>query len=159
MPLGLPLAAFGPFINEDKAVDKDMPNSFDPCIEQPVETDWTTMDGVFIKQILIKDAETYLPQHSHDFDHATMVAVGAVTVWKDSVFDRDYEAPTIIEIPAGVKHTFMSKVAGTVLYCIHRIDRTGEVEIKEHHELPTMVVQGGIVKGLYGPLHSEDEVL
>ncbi len=121
-----------------------IPTVLDTNIEQPITREYTKQDGIGIVQIEIQLAGTYVPQHSHEYAHATLVTSGGIRVWKDGELDQDYLAPTIIEVPARMKHTFMSLANNTVLYCIHNVSRTGYVEIHERYE--------------FG-LHPDDEVI
>lgn len=105
-------------------------------VEQPPEdVQWVTADKVFIKQLFIKEAGTLVPQHSHVYDHTTMLAVGAVRVWCDGRYIGDYVAPQPILIENGVKHTFMALQPNTLLYCIHNLSRSEVVEILAEHQL------------------------
>lgn len=104
-------------------------------IEQPHGIEIRMADGIFIKQMIVAKAGTYVPQHAHTWDHVSMLAAGAVRVWKDGALDGDYTAPTAIEIKAGVKHMFAALADNTIIYCIHNISRTGEVDIMEEHQL------------------------
>ena len=108
---------------------------YDTNIEQPCGVEIKMADGVFIKQMVIKRAFTLVPQHSHTYDHTSMIAAGAVRVWRDGKIDRDYLAPTGIMIKAGVKHTFQSLADETIIYCIHNVARAGDIEIDEYHVL------------------------
>jgi quercetin dioxygenase-like cupin family protein len=108
--------------------------------EQPHGVEIHMADGIFIKQMIVPKAGTYVPQHSHTWDHVSMLAVGSIRVWKDGVLDGDYTAPTGIMIKAGVEHTFLALVDQTILYCVHNIGRTGEVEIIKEHQ----IVPGGV---------------
>ena len=69
----------------------------------------------------IKKPEMIVPQHVHDYDHATYVGAGRVRVWVDGLFLADFEAGQLIPIQAGKLHEFMSLEAGTRLACIHDI--------------------------------------
>lgn len=93
------------------------------------------VDGLFIKQIILKTAGLYVPQHAHRYDHVSVLANGSVRVWRDGGLIGDRVAPCGIVIPAGAKHTFLSLEDQTVLLCVHRIDRTGEVEIAAEHQI------------------------
>lgn len=107
---------------------------------QPFGVEIHTADGVFIKQMVIPKAATMVPQHSHQYDHTTMLAKGVVHVgvpdeqmpnfriWKE------YQAPAGIFIPAGVKHTILSLEDDCVLYCIHK-ERDGGAAVLDPHEL------------------------
>lgn len=98
------------------------------------EVEFTIQDGIFIKQMHLDRAGMYVPQHSHKYEHASMLASGSVRVWQNDELIGDFKAPIPINIPAEVKHRFMSLEPNTVVYCIHRIDRSGEVDIHDHHE-------------------------
>lgn len=92
-------------------------------------------DDIFTKQMHIKHEGMFIPQHSHSYDHISMLAKGSVRVWQDGVFSGDYVAPVGIKILANIKHTFMSLEPDTIIYCIHNIGRNGQVEIDEEHHL------------------------
>lgn len=98
------------------------------------EVEFTIQDGIFIKQMYLKDAGMFVPQHSHKYEHASMLAHGSIRVWQDGELKGDFKAPIPINIPEGCKHTFMSLEPETVVYCIHNCDRFGGVEIEDHHE-------------------------
>jgi uncharacterized RmlC-like cupin family protein len=113
-------------------------------VELP-EVEFTIQDGIFIKQLLLASKGTFVPQHSHKYEHASMLASGSIRVWQDDELKGDFKAPIPISIPAGCKHTFMSLEDNTVVYCIHRTDRFDDVEIKEHHEtVRETIIEEGI---------------
>ena len=104
-------------------------------IEKAPEPTWEiyTVDDVFMKQMPFLKAGYIVKQHSHDYDHGTLVACGAVRVWVDEKFVGDFYAPTCITIEAGKLHTIMSLEDNTLAYCIHNVMRNGEVEITSHY--------------------------
>jgi len=104
-------------------------------MEQPVEINILMADGIFAKQGLVRKAGTVIPQHSHKWDHATFLSAGAMRVFCDGRLIGDFSAPEGLTIAAGTKHTFVTLVDNTVFSCIHRIDRTGEIEIAEEHQI------------------------
>jgi quercetin dioxygenase-like cupin family protein len=91
-------------------------------------------DGIFIKQMVIPDAGIFVPQHSHVYDHTTMVAKGLVKVWVGEQELGLFEAPSAIFIKAHQKHTFLSLKSDCILYCIHK-DRGNGAEVFEEHSL------------------------
>lgn len=103
--------------------------------EQPPVVEIKLCPGLFVKQMLIAKSGTFVPQHSHAFAHLSMLAVGAVFVWKNGAPLGRFEAPTGILIEAGAKHTFAALVDGTLLYCIHRVGADGEPDVLEEHQL------------------------
>lgn len=111
-------------------------------VELP-EVEFSIQDGIFIKQMFMDKAGIMVPQHSHSYSHSSMLATGSVRVWRDGEIIGDFKAPIPIEIPAKCKHMFMSLEPNTVVYCIHRTDRTGEVDIHENHDTDFREFIGG----------------
>lgn len=103
--------------------------------QQPTGDDWSMADGVFIKQISIVGRGLLVPQHQHRFDHTTLIAAGSIRVWCDGDLIGDFKAPHPLFIKAGVKHLFLTLSEEVLLFCIHRIDRTGAVEIESEHSI------------------------
>lgn len=95
----------------------------------------TTADGIWIKQYVFPLAGTIVPQHSHLWDHSTALVSGAMFVWRDGELDRLYEAPSIVFIKAGVKHTFQTVVDHTVILCIHNACHPEVAAVLAQHEL------------------------
>lgn len=104
-------------------------------IEQPPNVEIHMADDIFIKQIYIAKAGTYIPQHSHKYAHTSMLATGSMRAWKDGVLVGDLTAPTGILIEAGTKHTFLSLVDNTTIYCIHNLSRSDVIEVLEEHQI------------------------
>jgi hypothetical protein len=92
-------------------------------------------DDIFIKEMHVPRAGTVIPQHSHKYDHTSMLALGAVRVWEDGELMGDFNSPAGILIKAGVKPTFLSLVDETIVYCIHNLARSNAVEVLEEHHL------------------------
>lgn len=105
------------------------------AIEQPIVTDLSITEGLFIKSYRVPTVGTLLPQHSHAYEHVTVVAAGGVTVWQDGQLLGDRYAPASLVIPAGTKHTFCTLTDHVVVLCIHRVGPDGEPEILEEHQL------------------------
>jgi quercetin dioxygenase-like cupin family protein len=92
-------------------------------------------DDVFIKQMVVPDRGTVVPQHSHEYDHTSMLAKGSVKVWGDGKYLGVFVSPAGIEIKAGVKHSFLTLEDDTIIYCIHNVSRSGGIEMLEEHQL------------------------
>lgn len=116
-----------------------LPEAFAPAAEQPYEVDLVIADDIFAKQVHVPKAKTYLPQHEHAYDHATLLARGAIRVWIDGEDMGEYRAPKPIFIAAKKRHIFLTLEDDTVLYCIHNISRAGSIEVHREHHL----VDGG----------------
>lgn len=86
--------------------------------EIPPGPEWRA-DGVWIKQMLIPKPYDIVPQHSHTYDHISLLAKGSIRAWKDGEFYGDFTAPEGIFIAAGVKHIFQALEPETIIYCIH----------------------------------------
>jgi hypothetical protein len=98
--------------------------------------EWRPIDGLSILPMALPTSGTVIRQHSHSYDHVSMLAKGSVRVWQNGVLDRDYTAPFPIAIAAGVMHRFESLEDDTLVLCIHNTFRTGQVEVLEPHGLP-----------------------
>jgi quercetin dioxygenase-like cupin family protein len=102
---------------------------------QPVETDIKLTDDLFVKTAFVADAGTIIPQHSHRYDHVTLLAFGRMRVEAGGELLGDFTGPVGILIRAGVKHTMTTLSRGVVFACIHALHGTDGVEIAELHEL------------------------
>lgn len=106
---------------------------FERAEHQPVQTDIHLCEGLFVKHAVFS-VGTYIPQHSHESDHLSVVATGAVRLWQNGQLMGDFHAPAGIVIKARVKHLFLALEPMTTVLCIHRVDESGEVAIHaEHH--------------------------
>jgi quercetin dioxygenase-like cupin family protein len=103
--------------------------------QQPIRKDFILAGDVAVVAMIIPEAGTIVPQHAHNYDHVSYVASGAVHVWADGEYLGETRGPDGIVIRAGVKHLFQAVDDGTVVLCIHRIDRSGEIEIAEEHQI------------------------
>lgn len=103
---------------------------------QPVGTvDYSSADNVKILGIKIPHKDTIVPQHSHKYDHTTLIGRGKVRVWSEGQPKDEYDEGDAVYIKAGVKHSFQTLEDNTVLYCIHNIARGNGVEVFEEHEI------------------------
>src|SRR5690348_14037165 len=104
------------------------------------EVDFSTSDGMFIKQIRIPRKGTLIPQHVHKYDHSTLLARGSVLLWKDPLDGTRrkcslHRAPAILSIAAGVVHEFQSMEDETLLYCLHNLKGADGVELLSEHNI------------------------
>jgi hypothetical protein len=107
--------------------------------EQPEVVDIVLGDDLFAKQTLFPCAGTIQPQEAHEWDHVSFISHGSARVWCDGEMIGDFEAPHGLMIRAGVKHTFGTLADNTIVSCIHRIDRTGEIDLVEEHNSGELV--------------------
>ncbi len=113
----------------------EIPGDLVRCAEQPDKVEIHIAGGLFVKQMRFPAVGVYIPQHSHASDHLSMLAHGAVRVWKDGVLLGDRHAPTGILIEAGSMHTFQSLLPDTVIYCIHNIGERDYPELLAENHL------------------------
>ena len=101
------------------------------------EYDMKTVDGMFVKQIVLPSAGTVVPQHKHKWDHTTLLATGTVIVWEDDKIElpRLYRAPAIIFIGKDVFHKFQSLSDGVLMYCLHNLHGADVVQVLEENDL------------------------
>ena len=102
---------------------------------QPSVVEIFTSDGVSSMQIQVPDAGSLIPQHSHEYEHITLLAQGKIRAWKDGKYLGEFKAPAHLVIPANSKHTFETLVDDVLLYCIHNVERTGKIDVKEEHQI------------------------
>lgn len=105
----------------------------------PEETDFTSADGVFVKRMVVAEADTYLGQHAHRYDHVTVVATGTVRLWEGETDRGEFRAPAFITIKAGALHRFRTLEPATVLLCIHNVSRTGAIETVAENIMPEVI--------------------
>lgn len=106
-----------------------------PTPGEEAEIDIYASDDLFVKQMWLKKAGSGIAQHSHDYDHVTMLATGVVDVWIDDQPVGRHAAPKPFPIKAGTKHLFIAVVDNTILYCIHNLHGNGYPAIREIHEI------------------------
>jgi quercetin dioxygenase-like cupin family protein len=89
---------------------------------QPETISVTIYAGIYYKQYRVADAGTLIPQHSHEWPHLTALLQGSVRVYRADEPLGDYHAPAVVQIPAGVFHTFLTLTPDACLACIHNAD-------------------------------------
>ena len=101
------------------------------------DVNMSVVNNVWIKQMVFKEAGVIAQTHSHTFDHQTLLATGRLRVMTGLVL-RDYAAPAIILIQAGVHHRMESLVPNTVAYCIHALTDEPLVRGIENEDLHSL---------------------
>jgi quercetin dioxygenase-like cupin family protein len=93
--------------------------------------------GIYYKQYRVPDAGTLIPQHSHDFPHLTALLQGSIRAYRADELLGDYHAPAVVQIPAGVFHTFLTLTPDVALACIHNADHIEDDEpaVAQHAHL------------------------
>lgn len=107
---------------------------FERLADQPIETDIHICEGLFVKHAVFAKG-SYIPQHSHEFDHLSVIASGAARVWKNGILVGDFSAPSGLVITAHTKHLFLALEDGTSVLCIHRTDLNGGVPVHSEHKI------------------------
>lgn len=85
------------------------------------EATLTIFAGVFCKLWHIPAAQTMLQQHTHDYDHLTILTAGRIRVFYGGVSDAVHEAPALIKVTANTPHSFLSLTDGVTLACVHAV--------------------------------------
>lgn len=113
----------------------NLPTDFVKAYEQPHGVEVHLVDDVFVKQMVVAKAGTFIPQHVHKYDHLSMLAVGSVKLWEDGRYTGEVKAPSGIVIKAGVRHMFQTTEDNTIVYCIHNAARADFAAIEEEHQV------------------------
>lgn len=83
-------------------------------------------DGLYAKEMKILKGYTAM-SHQHHYSHLSLLAKGSVLVTTDNDSNK-YDAPTCIEIKAGVNHAILA-LEDCVWYCIHATNETNADKI------------------------------
>lgn len=112
-PHDMPLAELGVALGGFMAVDLGIKHHFAP-------------DGTrgYAKQMHLP-AGTLVLSHSHPTDHASCLASGRVIVRTDESAPREFAAPDIVFIKAGLVHS-IAAIEDSVWFCIHDIEVTDQ---------------------------------
>lgn len=73
----------------------------------------------YFRSILLPEAGMRIPQHVHDYDHATLCGSGKARMYVDGVETGILEAGQATEIKAHHRHEFESLERNTRLTCVH----------------------------------------
>ncbi len=103
--------------------------------EQAIETVICEAHGLYIKQVVVPRAFSFVPQHAHVLDHITLLTYGSVHVWVDEEYIGERYAPCPIHIAAGVKHLFQTMQDNTTFYCVHELTSPEALAILEEHNI------------------------
>jgi quercetin dioxygenase-like cupin family protein len=79
---------------------------------------------VWVRQMHFLNAGDVEMGHTHDFDHTTLLASGALSVKVDGVV-TEFKAPHMILIKAEYEHELTALEPNTVAYCVHAVRNTG----------------------------------
>ena len=112
-----------------------LPAGVDIKISEPLIVEIATADGIFVKQMWIRNAGTFIPQHKHVWDHTSALLRGSCFVWRDGKLDQRYVAPALIFVAKGVAHTFLALEDDTVIYCLHNLHGADKVAVLDDLDL------------------------
>lgn len=90
---------------------------------------------VLVKETLVPDAETVVPQHAHTYDHLSYLAAGAVEFYRGESFVGRYDAPCAFRIEARRKHGFFTLTDNVLILCIHNAAHGEAADIHEENNL------------------------
>ncbi len=97
-------------------------------LEEPVVENIQFIGNLYFRSVLLKEANTMIPQHDHAHDHATYIGSGKVRLWVNGKYQGDYEAGQAVEIKANQKHMFLSLEPNTRLTCVHDMNSAALIE-------------------------------
>lgn len=102
----------------DVALFDHLMESFEPKGEAEVEH--FAAGGVYVKIMRMNKSDA-ARQHTHNYDHLTVVAAGEVAVKFEDNMIGYYTAPTAIVVKADKQHEFIATRDGTVCLCVHKV--------------------------------------
>lgn len=123
-----------------EAVRAGQPVDLDRVTGVPLEIDEngyevTTADGIWVKRYTFPAAGSIVAQHAHVWDHTTLIATGAVYLWKDGALDGRHDAPCCLLIKAGIKHTFQTIENDTTVLCLHNALHPQVAAVLDEHRV------------------------
>lgn len=84
--------------------------------------------GIYFRSILI-NAGVVVPQHVHDYDHATYCGRGRAAMYVNGEFVMEVVEGRAVSIEAGKHHEFLALEDNTRLTCVH--DARSAAMVKE----------------------------
>lgn len=99
----------------------NIPTNLIPSEKQTVEY-VDEVCGIYFRAILLEQAFDVVPQHTHDYDHVTLVASGSVRLWVEGEYKGDFDAFRAIEVKARKAHIFQALEPMTRLACVHNLN-------------------------------------
>jgi hypothetical protein len=100
---------------------------------EPNYVEFAEVDDIWVRAYSVDKAHTVVAQHTHTYDHITLVSSGSIEAWQDGKSIGVFEAPSIVKISACKKHAFVALTDNVTLCCLHNLRGTGltQPEIKE----------------------------
>jgi quercetin dioxygenase-like cupin family protein len=86
--------------------------------------------GFYFRSVLIKRKGKRVPQHVHDYDHATLVCQGRAALYVGGAMAGIYEAGKAVPILAGQHHEFEALEDNTRLTCVHDVASAQSIKEK-----------------------------
>ncbi len=113
----------------------DAPPRLVPLADPPIGVELYADDWLFCKLMGPLAAGTVVPQHAHEYDHVTLLLVGALDMWIDGVPHGVQRAPKAIAIKAGAKHLFRALHDGSLAACVHNLRGDGYPAVRARHDI------------------------
>jgi len=96
---------------------------------EAVGSEFTVDDWLWVKVFALKAGEM-IEQHTHCFDHVTLIATGTVRKWINGQDCGEITGPKPITIAAMTEHKFLA-ITDAVVGCIHNLRGEGYPAILE----------------------------
>ena len=109
--------------------------------DQPVTINATVYAGIYVRQWVVPDRGSLVPQHSHCHPHISFFVCGVVRVWRDDDQLGDFVGPCSIRIPAFTKHSFLTLTDNVTILCIHNADHLDAAEEPDVAEMHTLQLE------------------
>lgn len=90
-------------------------------------------NGIYTLEIIIPKGG-YVKQHSHQYEHTSILAQGRVDVIADGV-KSTLVAPTVLSLKEGVNHEIIA-YEDSIWYCIHQTSETDINKVEDSLTLP-----------------------
>lgn len=86
--------------------------------------EWLETQGdICVRTVMLSKVGDFIPQHSHDHGHTTLIAHGAVRAWVDGIYWGDFSAPCMKYVEPNKHHTYQALEPNTVMACISKQEK------------------------------------
>ena len=113
------------------------------------ENKLTCISNLWLRQMHFLKAGDANEGHTHNYDHATLIAHGSVRVHVDGK-STDFKAPQVVYVQKGKVHYIEALEDDTVAYCVHALRDKDTEDIIDDEQIPhgIDVLASGMAKSL-----------
>ena len=113
------------------------------------ENKFTCVSNLWLRQMVFKNKGDRNEQHTHNYDHITLLTTGSVKVTVDDV-STEFTAPQMIYIKQGKVHNIEALEDNTIAFCVHALRDKDTGDILDPSQIPLGI--DAFLSGMAKPL-------